>query len=265
MRITVLALFDRISLFHTLKPVFLCASGHRFTITDSSDWCLSRDSNRVLIMERCFLKPDVVDYQMLARLRDKYERIAFFNGNAGGGIHRPGVLAFVDLFYNKALFRNRLVYRRRLYANELFADYSHTRFGVTDDPDKTADPVEDEEGLAKLRLSWNVGIGDFPRHNLRQRAGVALARLLGGGWARPFFPRGPERPCANSGAIAVHARFGYPAQASIAHRGRQQQLRRAPDAAVDTGAPRGYRGCQAQSVRGRAHDPRRRAQGGTRR
>jgi hypothetical protein len=123
----------------------------------------------------------------------------------------------VDLFYNKALFRNRLVYRRRLYANELFADYSHTRYGVTDNPDKTAEPVGDDAELAKLRLSWNVGIGDFPRRNFRQRAGVALARMLGGGWARPFFARGPLRPSANSGAIAVHARFGYPAQASIAH------------------------------------------------
>ena len=216
MTITVLAFFDRISLFHTLKPFYLCASGHRFSITDSSEWCLTRDRNRILIMERCFLKPDVVDYDLLRRLRDKYERIAFFNGNAGGGIHRPGVLPFVDLFYNKSLFRNRAVYRRRLYANELFADYYHTRHGVADDPDKTAEAVTDPALAAKLRVSWNVGIGDFPRRNLRQRAGVALARMFGGRWARPFFATRPWRPRQNSGAIAVHARFGYAAQRSIA-------------------------------------------------
>jgi hypothetical protein len=168
-------------------------------------------------MERMFLKPDVVDYELLRRLRDKYERIAFFNGNAGGGIHRPGVLPFVDLFYNKSLFRNRAVYGRRLYANELFADEAHTRHGVVDGPEKTADPVSDPSLAAKLRLSWNVGIGDFPRRNFRQRAGVALARVLGGRWARPFFAARPWRPRENSGAIPVHARFGYPAQASIAH------------------------------------------------
>jgi hypothetical protein len=215
MEITVLALFDRISLFHTLKPFFTCPCGHGFHITDSAEHCLRRDRNRVLIMERMFLKPDVVDYDLLRKLRDKYARIAFLNGNAGGGIHRPGVLEHVDLFFNKSLFRDRSLYSRRLYANELFAEYYHERYKVDDTPDKTGDPVADPALLSKLRLSWNVGIGDFPRRKLRQRAGVAAARILGGGWARPFFAPPRKNAPANTGAIAVHARFGYQSQSSI--------------------------------------------------
>jgi len=46
--------------------------------------------------------------------------------------------------------------------------------------------VSDERELGKLKLSWNVGVGDYPRQKLRQRFGVAAARTLGVRWARPF-------------------------------------------------------------------------------
>ena len=141
--ITVLALFDRISVFHTLKPFLNCrrlrASGYTFTITDSPDYCLKKDRNTVLIMVRMFLKPDVIDHDLLRALRDKYERIAFFNGHPGGGLHHGELLPHVDLYYNKSLWKDRSAYMRRQYGDELFTDYYHREFGVVDDPDITAE------------------------------------------------------------------------------------------------------------------------------
>ncbi|HTU02119.1 MAG TPA: hypothetical protein VMG58_09895, partial [Candidatus Sulfotelmatobacter sp.] len=77
--ITVLAIHDRISCFHSLMPFFFSADSARLTFTDSAEWCLTRDRNDVLILLRLFIKPDRVDEPLLQRLRDRYRRVAFFH------------------------------------------------------------------------------------------------------------------------------------------------------------------------------------------
>ena len=112
-------------------------------------------------MMRQFIKPDRVDIGLLEKLRQKYDRIAFFHDDAGGGIPRLEILPHVDLFYSKALLRDRSLYGRELYGKELYSDYYHAKFGVND-PDHRPRAVEtDPAQLAKLRLSWNIGRNNF--------------------------------------------------------------------------------------------------------
>jgi len=226
-QITILALYDRISIYHTLKPFFQCPAnlgfsvfGNDFIFTDSPAFCLQKDTARVLIIVRLFLKPPIVDHELMEKLRKKYERIVYFNGYPGGGLHNFDLLPYVDLYFNKSIFKNRKLYTERLYGNELFSEYYHRDFGVKDDPDRTVDPVTDPSLLDRLRLSWNIGVGDFPRAKFRQRVGVFLARLLGIQWSVPFARRCNPPPKNNSGQYAVHARFGYQNQASITHQRR---------------------------------------------
>jgi len=190
--VTVLAFYDRISLYHTLAP-WLVGAHHpggqqpgasrgaspRITWTDDPQWCLTRDRNEHLIIVRRFLKPPIADLALMQRLRDRYRRIFFLNGNAGGGLHRPEVLPFVDRFYTKAAFTDRAVYLRDLYGAELFTDFAHRTYGI-DDPDPVVTPAISEDQLSKIHRHWNIGVGDFPRRKLVQRAGVALARAPGG-------------------------------------------------------------------------------------
>ncbi len=219
-RITVLAIHDRIACFHTLAPFLFSHDPRRFQFTDSPEWCLQRDSNDVLIMVRRFIKPDRVDLDLLRRLRGKYRRVAFFHDDAGGGIPRLEVLPYVDLFYTKALFRDRSLYGRSLYGKELYSDFFHEKYGVTD-PSPRERPTESRPAeLAKLRLSWNIGVGDYPRGKLRQRAGVAASMALGFRAAKVFYGRGrlPKDPvAANRGLYPVHARIGLAGPPSIAH------------------------------------------------
>ncbi len=213
---------DRISCFYSLKPFFNNSDRRfAFTFTDDAAWCLERDTNSVLVMMRQFIKPDRVDIGLLQKLRQKYDRIAFFHDDAGGGIPRLEILPHVDLFYSKALLRDRGLYGRELYGKELYSDYYHAKFGVND-PDYRPRAVEtDAAQLAKLRLSWNIGIGDYPRHQTRQRAGVAFARLMGPQAARPFSLRGrfdPDRAISrNRGLYPVHARMGLISRPSITY------------------------------------------------
>ena len=217
--ITVLSIHDRIACFHSLKAFLFAKDNSRFAFTDSPEWCLGRDRNKVLVMVRRFIKPDIVDLELMKRLRAKYERIAFFHDDAGGGIPRLEVLPWVDLFYSKALFKDRSLYSRPLYGKELYSDYYHAKYGVID-PDHRDRPVaEDPSQLAKLRLSWNIGVGDYPRGKLRQRAGVAASIAFGFRAARRFYGSGrfPKDPvAANRGSIAVHARILLAGRPSIA-------------------------------------------------
>jgi len=217
MNITVLAFYDRISLFHSLKPFLFSRHKGLFEFTRDPDYCLYRDKNRVLFLDRWFLKPDHVDLELLKKLRDKYQTIFFFNGNAGGGILRPEVLPYVDLFFNKSLFKDRSLYHKQLYGDELFTDMIHRENGINDPEPRTRQVVDDPALLDKLRVGWNIGIGDFPKRTYPQRTAVALARVLCARAAKPFhksvilpgtFPK-------NSGEYPVHARWGGPKRPTL--------------------------------------------------
>ena len=218
-RITVLSINDRIACFHSLKPFLFARDPSRFVFTNSAAWCLKKDRNDILVMVRLFIKPDFVDRELMRRLRTRYRRIAFFHDDAGGGIPRLEVLPFVDLFYSKALFRDRSLYSRRLYGKELYSDFFHRKYGVADPDHRERPVIEDPTDLAKLRISWNIGIGDYPRGKLRQRIGVAATMALGFRAARQFYGRrsSPTDPVlANKGLYPVHARMGIPERPSIA-------------------------------------------------
>ena len=218
--ITVLSIHDRISCFHSLHPFLFSRDPWRFTFTSSPLWCLAHDRNDILIMVRLFIKPDRVDEELLRRLRARYKRIAFFHDDAGGGIPRLEILTHVDLFYSKALFRDRSVYGKPLYGKELYSDFFHRKYGVID-PDHRERPTESRpEQLAKLRLSWNIGVGDYPRGKLRQRAGVAASMAFGFRAAKLFYSSAgmpPDPVAKNKGLYPVHARFGLVRRPSIAY------------------------------------------------
>ena len=74
--ITVLTLVDRIACFHSLYPFFTNTdTRYRFIYTDDPSWCLEKDTNTILVMMRQFIKPDVVDLDLMRRLRAKYQQI----------------------------------------------------------------------------------------------------------------------------------------------------------------------------------------------
>ena len=216
--ITVLSIADRIACFYSLMPFLFCKSPARFTFTTSAAYCLKKDKNKILIMMRQFIKPDRVDLDLMRALRGKYERLIFFHDDAGGGIPRLEALPYADLFYCKALFKDKSLYTRPLYGKELYSDYYHKKHGVTDEDWRERPVVKNEQELDKLRLSWNIGVGDYPRGTLRQRVGVAAARIFGFKAVKPFYrkSRALHPPLADSERdIGAHCRIGMIPRKSI--------------------------------------------------
>ncbi len=217
--ITVLSLIDRIACFYSLSPFFNNSDKQfRFTFTDDPHWCLTKDTNSILVMMRQFIKPDVVDLELLAALRKRYDRIAFFHDDAGGGIPRLEVVSLVDLFYTKALFRDRSLYGRELYGKELYSDYYHSKYGIVDNETKKRAVLTDPVQLAKLRLSWNIGIGEYPRTKWKQRITVEIARRTGLAcvqWVTGKNAVSYAKAMSNPLRLPVHARIGLISRPSI--------------------------------------------------
>jgi hypothetical protein len=212
--ITVLVYYDRISLFHTLTPFFLKKFRHFFYFTQSVDYCLTRDKNRVLFLERRFQYHDPQDlveddFTVLRKLRGKYEKIVFLNGQPEAGPNRLDVLPFVDRFFDKSVFSNSDHYKEPLYGKNLFADYYHKKYGATDPREYIFTKPVIENDIKKIELSWNIGVGVYPRWNSRQRLGAVIARAGFPDVGRLFKTAWKPPPdfSASERSVPVHARI----------------------------------------------------------
>ena len=237
--ITILAYYERISLYHTMAPFFLKnnllkkkGGGNCFTITQSADWCIKNDRNNILFMERCFqhrepkdLEPE--ELETLKKLRDHYKTIVFFCGQPEAGTNRLDILPYVDRLFYKSIFKDRSNYRKNLYGKNLFADFYHRTYGVKDNPEFCSHGAVSEKDASRPELSWNLGIGTYPRYHWPQRLGTILARanLSGAGRAvggKPLSRAEDAGPKPNNFSgpqrnIAVHARIDPVSCPSIAY------------------------------------------------
>ena len=210
--ITILAFYERISLFHTMEPFFLPRFRNLFTITDNIEWCLTKDSNKILIIERLFKDDSIPDINLFIKIKNKYQTIAFFDGYAAAGTHNIELLPYSDFYFHKSIFSDYSLYTKKLYAGRLFAHYYHEKYNVTD----SIAPYTPESNLTlqdaqKIQLSWNIGLGTYPRYHFPQRVGVFFARNGFLRFSRLFSNGKLKKPFDYSSfnrVIPVNARFG---------------------------------------------------------
>ena len=240
--ITILSYFERISLYHTMIPFFLKnrlvkKTGRKkiFTITQSADWCIQHDKNNILFMERCFQHREPRDldrkaFEILKKLRDRYKTIVFFCGQPEAGTNRLDVLPYADRLFYKSVFADRSNYRKNLYGKNLFADYYHRHYGILDNPEYVNSGIISEQAAQRPELSWNLGIGTYPRYHWPQRMGTLLARANMSGIGRTIGGRSlrkaedagtiPKNFSGEKRPIAVHARIDPVSCPSIAYQRR---------------------------------------------
>lgn len=250
-RVTVLAHLDRLSVFYALAPLVVHAPADvTFDVTTSLDHCLGSDPNRNLLIVRYFSTFDAgsdqdrrLDESIFVRLRDRYDRITFFDDAAGAGTTRFEVLPHVDWYLKKQLFRDRSLYTTALYGRQLYTDHYHRRAGVSDERPLTREPVPVEGDLAKVRLAYNSAVGSFPVVRLRQRAGVALARTVGLRAALRAAVEPRPVPARRRRPLGVHAHFRSAGPPTVRHQRALFGELAARDPLFSTGriSPRRYR------------------------
>jgi len=72
------------------------------------------------------------------------------------------VMPYVDLYFKKQLLKNTKDYCRDVYGTRTFCEYYHNILKVEDETiTQRYYPHTEEQYLHKLRVAWNVGIGDL--------------------------------------------------------------------------------------------------------
>jgi hypothetical protein len=198
---------DEVTLLYSLSPIITSRYAGEFRYVRDPERVL-RSRGRTIILFRLYKRFGELDpIDFLRRIRQHYDRIVYFDDTADPREIRTEIIDLVDLYYKKQLLADRALYRREAYGKRLFTQYYHERYKAEDDDASVAPPIGDA-GLARLRLSWNLGIGSYPKEKFRRAACTRLERL---GLIRlmKFFYADPLSYASRAKEVLkVSARFG---------------------------------------------------------
>jgi hypothetical protein len=206
---------NNISSRFTLFPFWVSKQKGKFDFFDNKDILLRKDINRTLVVfSKYFRTIDVVERaEFLVVARKKYQKLIFFEDNAGSESEFLGYLPYFDLYFKKQLFKDRSLYTKELYGNKIFTEYYFQEYGVNMDPiPETYSKQIPLEELSKLRLGWNLGLGQYLRKNKLNRPDYfpKIYKYLGPWFIKYImdeFPRDIE--CPNPSLSLCQARFDY--------------------------------------------------------
>lgn len=183
--ITVLTDYGRIPLFFHARP-FIEDRKKRFYITNSLNYVLNKDKNRYLFLIR---NPKTTDSLELNRifnqLREKYDRIFYFDDNASAKIWHPSILKKVDYYFKTKVYQSYEEYLKPDQSIPPYVKYYAEMLGEKI-PYNIDQPKIEKEDLDKIRLSWNLGIGYYPMYTFVFRSASVLAHLISPSFANKY-------------------------------------------------------------------------------
>jgi len=178
--ICVFYLQDDITLFHTLFPLLTSVKYKKQCFfTSNLDYVINRSKERILILFRYFKRRDIIaDESIYEKFRDRFDRVIYFDDNSSADGLNVFALPYVDVYFKKQIYKDLSLYTRDFYGKRYFSDYYHQKNGIIDDPEKIR-PAISEQLLSKIHLSWNLGIGCYPKSRLRKAIVRRTYPLLG--------------------------------------------------------------------------------------
>ena len=178
--ITVLYNPDNVALQHSLFPFVAGRLRDRFVFVRSIDDALRvRNSPSIMLVrytrsEEYKARP----HERIAALRNRFERLAFFDDAASAAALDVTLLGAADFYYKKQL----LIDRQRLLdprpGKRAFTEHN------TETPSTTAgaQPLGDAsyaQKIQRIRVSWNLGIGSLPRSKRTKAAVFRFEEFFG--------------------------------------------------------------------------------------
>jgi hypothetical protein len=169
MKITVLYYPSEICTMYTLYPLLKGKYRGLFDFTQNLEKVFKYKSNKIICVFRFFRwgysDDDTASY--FKRLRDHYEKIIYFEDTPDPRKIMVNAIDYADIYYKKSLLRDMSLYKKEYYSETVFGDYYHNAYGIQDDKSLISRPLREDQ-IKKLRLAWNLGIGQYPRTRIRQ-------------------------------------------------------------------------------------------------
>lgn len=100
--------------------------------------------------------------QILKKIKEHCNMLVWMDTADSTGTCMFDVMPYVDLYFKKQLLKNSQDYCRDVYGTRTFCEYYHDLLHVEDETiTQRYYPHTEEKYLNKLRVAWNVGIGDL--------------------------------------------------------------------------------------------------------
>lgn len=106
--------------------------------------------------------------KILKKIKENCNMLIWLDTADSTGTCMFDVMPYVDLYFKKQILKNREDYLRPVYGARTFCEYYHDMLHVEDDTitQRIYEPTE-KQYLSKLRLAWNVGVGDLYARGLK--------------------------------------------------------------------------------------------------
>lgn len=166
-------LFDSknsISLKFSLYPIFTSKFFKNFHFIDKEGLKQTKKTNTILILGKFFTKiPHNERIPLLESIKNNYKKIIFFDDLDGSEIQFFEYFNFFDLYFKKQIYADKSMYLKNFIGNKFFTDYYAVNFGIH--PQKQSNYKGEFLGkideLEKIKVSWNLGIGNYSNINGR--------------------------------------------------------------------------------------------------
>ena len=101
--------------------------------------------------------------EYLSEIRSKVRKIIWFDNSDSSSTTNFEVMPFVDIYLKKQILINKSLYNSNFYGGRIFTDFYHKKFKIIDKKDMINNFPLKKKYENKLKLSWNIGLGNV--HN----------------------------------------------------------------------------------------------------
>lgn len=98
---------------------------------------------------------------VMKKVREKCNKLVWLDTADSTGCCLFDVMPYVDFYLKKQLLKDTSLYEEFMYGTRVFTDYYHKLLNVEDKNISREYPLLKAEYKNKLRVSWNVGLGDL--------------------------------------------------------------------------------------------------------
>lgn len=210
-KITIFFGIERITLLYSLFPFWTSKFSNKFVFTTDLEWVLKKDRNQKILLVRCFktLLNKEGRTPFILRLKNKYKKVFIFDDNDGTESFYLDLLPFVDKYYKKQLFIDKVNYSKDFIGRRLHSDYyQRLMSGSISTPDKVPNPPMQRD-LEKMSILWNIGIGLYPLSGYIEFLAKKGVNKFGRYWMKSLLSSPRFLTCPKPILQKCHARFGY--------------------------------------------------------
>jgi hypothetical protein len=101
-------------------------------------------------------------FEKLLELSNKVNSLLWFD-TADGVELEPKIIPIVDGYYKKQLPKNKYIYLKPGFRQQMFTEYYCSNYKISDVPNRNKRLINDKSYLDKINLFWNIGMNiQFP-------------------------------------------------------------------------------------------------------